>query len=90
MLCSEAELGIGEDAGTILLLDATAAPGADLVAHLGLDDVVLEVEITPNRPDCLSLPGHRARGRGAHPRPAACRRPPRWPSSTRRPTRSPR
>jgi phenylalanyl-tRNA synthetase beta chain len=57
MLCSEAELGIGEDAGAILLLDEAAAPGADLVAHLGLDDVVLEVEITPNRPDCLSVLG---------------------------------
>jgi phenylalanyl-tRNA synthetase beta chain len=57
MLCSEAELGTGEDAGTILLLDETAVPGADLVAHLGLDDVVLEVEITPNRPDCLSVLG---------------------------------
>jgi len=31
--------------------------GADLVTHLGLDDHVLEVEITPNRPDCLSVVG---------------------------------
>src|SRR5256886_2153219 len=55
MLCSERELGIGEehDAG-ILLLDG-ARPGADLVATLGLDDHVLDVEITPNRPDCLSI-----------------------------------
>jgi phenylalanyl-tRNA synthetase beta chain len=57
MLCSERELGIGEEheAG-ILLLDG-ARPGADLVATLGLDDHVLEVEITPNRPDCLSIVG---------------------------------
>src|SRR6267378_613111 len=57
MLCSERELGIGEehDAG-ILLLDG-ARPGADLVAALGLDDHVLDVEITPNRPDCLSIVG---------------------------------
>src|SRR6266850_2571673 len=57
MLCSERELGIGEehDAG-ILLLDG-ARPGADLVATLGLDDHVLDVEITPNRPDCLSIVG---------------------------------
>src|SRR5438093_2411866 len=49
MLCSEQELGIGEehDAG-ILLLDG-ARPGTDLIAALGLDDHVLEVEITPNR-----------------------------------------
>ena len=57
MLCSEQELGIGEehDAG-ILLLDG-ARPGTDLIAALGLDDHVLEVEITPNRPDCLSVMG---------------------------------
>jgi phenylalanyl-tRNA synthetase beta chain len=57
MLCSERELGLGEEheAG-VLLLDG-ARPGADLVATLGLDDHVLEVEITPNRPDCLSIAG---------------------------------
>jgi phenylalanyl-tRNA synthetase beta chain len=57
MLCSERELGLGEEheAG-ILLLDG-ARPGADLIATLGLDDHVLEVEITPNRPDCLSIVG---------------------------------
>src|SRR5437870_11005205 len=55
MLCSERELGIGEehDAG-ILLLDG-ARPGADLVATLGLADHVLDGEIPPNRPDCLAL-----------------------------------
>ena len=58
MLCSERELGLGEEheAG-ILALEADAPPGADLVTHLRLDDVVLEVEITPNRPDCLSVVG---------------------------------
>jgi phenylalanyl-tRNA synthetase beta chain len=57
MLCSERELGIGEEheAGILLLDDAR--PGADLVAALGLDDHVLEIEITPNRPDCLSVVG---------------------------------
>jgi phenylalanyl-tRNA synthetase beta chain len=57
MLCSEAELGIGDDAGTILLFGGEVPVGADLVARLGLDDVVLEVEVTPNRPDCLSVLG---------------------------------
>ena len=57
MLCSEAELGIGEEAAGILLLSEDAEPGADLVAYLGLEDWVLEVEITPNRPDCLSVVG---------------------------------
>jgi phenylalanyl-tRNA synthetase beta chain len=58
MLCSERELGLGEEheAG-LLALDADAPLGADLVAHLGLDDRVLEIEITPNRPDCLSVLG---------------------------------
>jgi phenylalanyl-tRNA synthetase beta chain len=57
MLCSERELGIGDEHETgILLLDG-ARPGADLVATLGLDDHMLEVEITPNRPDCLSIVG---------------------------------
>ena len=57
MLCSERELGIGEehDAGIVEVADAR--PGADLVASLGLDDHVLEVEVTPNRPDCLSVLG---------------------------------
>jgi len=57
MLCSEKELGIGDDAAGILLLPHDAPLGADLVAYLGLDDWVLEVEITPNRPDCLSVVG---------------------------------
>jgi phenylalanyl-tRNA synthetase beta chain len=58
MLCSERELGLGDEheAG-VLALDADAPPGADLVDHLGLDDRVLEIEITPNRPDCLSVLG---------------------------------
>ena len=57
MLCSEAELGLGEDAGGILLLGGAAPVGGDLVSHLGLDDTLLEVEVTPNRPDCLSVAG---------------------------------
>jgi phenylalanyl-tRNA synthetase beta chain len=58
MLCSERELGLGDEheAG-VLALDADAPLGADVVAHLGLDDRVLEIEITPNRPDCLSVLG---------------------------------
>ena len=58
MLCSERELGLGDEheAG-VLALETDAPLGADLVSHLGLDDVVLEIEITPNRPDCLSVVG---------------------------------
>ena len=57
MLCSEAELGTGDDASGILLLGVDAPVGADLVSHLGLDDAILEVEVTPNRPDCLAIVG---------------------------------
>ena len=57
MLCSERELGLGEEHEAGILEVAEAKPGADLVAALGLDDHVLEVEITPNRPDCLSVFG---------------------------------
>src|SRR5262245_24386288 len=57
MLCSEAELGVGEDANGLLLLGADAPVGADLVSHLGLDDAILDVEATPNRPDCLAIVG---------------------------------
>src|SRR5262249_44840959 len=55
MLCSERELGLGEEheAG-LLRLDATAPLGADLVSPLGLDDHLLEIEITPNRPNSPS------------------------------------
>jgi len=57
MLCSEKELGIGDDAEGILLLASDAPLGSDLVTYLGLDDFILEVEVTPNRPDCLSVVG---------------------------------
>src|SRR2546427_7231904 len=57
-LCSERELGFGlEHEAGIFVLDGDAPLGADLIAHLGLDDHVLDVEPTPNRPDCLSVLG---------------------------------
>ncbi|MEA4882509.1 MAG: phenylalanine--tRNA ligase subunit beta [Clostridia bacterium] len=57
MLCSARELGISTDASGILLLPPDVAPGADVVEALGLADTVLELEITPNRPDCLCMVG---------------------------------
>jgi phenylalanyl-tRNA synthetase beta chain len=57
MLCSEVELGIGEDGAGILILPPDAAVGADLARHVGLLDEVLEVNVTPNRPDALSHAG---------------------------------
>ncbi len=55
MVCSALELGIGDDHHGILVLDEDAAPGMPLVHHLG--DAVLDVDVTPNRPDCLSVLG---------------------------------
>ena len=57
MLCSAQELGIGEEADGILDLEADAPLGTDLVEWLGLDDVVIEVGLTPNRGDCLCIAG---------------------------------
>lgn len=57
MLCSAQELGLGEEADGILELDAGAPLGMDLVAWLELDDVVMEVGLTPNRGDCLCIAG---------------------------------
>jgi phenylalanyl-tRNA synthetase beta chain len=57
MLCSEVELGIGEGVDGILVLSSPAHPGADLMSLLGVLDEVLEVNVTPNRPDALSHVG---------------------------------
>ena len=57
MLCSEVELGSGEDTAGILILPSDAPVGADLARHIGLLDEVLEVNVTPNRPDALSHAG---------------------------------
>ena len=57
MLCSEKELGLSEDAAGLMELSPDTPLGTSLSEALGLDDVVFELEITPNRPDCLSLIG---------------------------------
>ena len=57
MLCSEQELAISEEASGLMELPDDMQIGAPIVEALGLDDVVLELEITPNRPDCLSMIG---------------------------------
>ena len=57
MLCSAHELGLGEQGAGLLALDADAPLGTSLDEHLGLDDAVLDVKITPNRGDCLSALG---------------------------------
>jgi phenylalanyl-tRNA synthetase beta chain len=58
MLCSEAELGISESSdGIIVLPRGSMALGADFAGAVGLLDEVLEVNVTPNRPDALSHAG---------------------------------
>ena len=57
MLCSERELGLSQDHAAILALGADAPLGGDVAAYLHLDDTVLDVEVTPNRGDCLSVLG---------------------------------
>ena len=57
MICSQAELGLGPDAEGILVLPDELQVGAPFAAQVGLAEVVLDFEVTPNRPDCLSLLG---------------------------------
>ena len=54
MLCSPRELGLSDDHSGILQLDAGTAIGRPINEILPLSDTVLEIEVTPNRPDCLS------------------------------------
>jgi phenylalanyl-tRNA synthetase beta chain len=57
MLCSEQELGMAESADGLMVLPADATPGADIRDYLGLDDVSIELGLTPNRGDCLGIAG---------------------------------
>ena len=57
MLCSEAELGLAETSEGILELDKRTSLGADIGDLLGIRDTILELSITPNRGDCLSIVG---------------------------------
>jgi len=57
MLCSEKELGFSEDAAGLMDLSSELKAGTPLAEALGLDDTVLDIDLTPNRPDCLSILG---------------------------------
>ena len=57
MMCSEAELGLSSESDGIMILDDAYPLGESYAKTCGLDDVVYELEITPNRPDCLSIIG---------------------------------
>jgi len=69
MLCSARELGLGDDHAGILELPADAPLGTDVREVLGLDDVVFDLAITPNRPDALASSGSPA----ISPRTSTCR-----------------
>ncbi|TLM99054.1 MAG: phenylalanine--tRNA ligase subunit beta, partial [Actinobacteria bacterium] len=76
MNCSARELGLGEDHEGLMILPADAPVGMAFSAYHGTADTVLELEVTPNRPDCLSVAGF-AREVGA-----VLGVPATWPAST--------
>ncbi|MBX3709285.1 MAG: phenylalanine--tRNA ligase subunit beta [Gammaproteobacteria bacterium] len=57
MLCSATELGLAEESQGLLALSQDAPIGQDLNSYLKLDDYVIDISITPNRGDCLSVRG---------------------------------
>jgi len=57
MICSEIELGIGEESEGIMILDQSLKTGETISSALDLKDYVLNLDLTPNRPDCLSMIG---------------------------------
>jgi phenylalanyl-tRNA synthetase beta chain len=57
MLCSARELGLSDDSSGLLELPGELTAGADLFKALALDDRILEVNVTPNRGDCMSIAG---------------------------------
>ncbi len=57
MLCSGRELGVGENHAGIWVLDAGTPLGASVQSVAGLEDTIFDIEITPNRPDGLSVVG---------------------------------
>jgi phenylalanyl-tRNA synthetase beta chain len=57
MLCSAKELNLTEDASGLMELPSDAPLGKSLAAYLGLPDTVLDIKLTPNRGDCLSVAG---------------------------------
>ncbi|WP_085033821.1 phenylalanine--tRNA ligase subunit beta [Ensifer aridi] len=57
MMCSEKELEISDDHTGIIDLPEDAPVGTSYAAYAGLDDPVIEINLTPNRPDCTSIHG---------------------------------
>lgn len=57
MLCSASEIGLIDEVDGLLALDSSLEVGADIADALQLRDVVLDIDLTPNRGDCLSMHG---------------------------------
>src|SRR5690606_27983369 len=57
MICSEQELGLSESHDGIIELAADAPVGEDIRQYLNLNDSIIDVDLTPNRADCLGLAG---------------------------------
>jgi len=57
MLCSAAELALSDDAAGLMELSTEGPVGVSLEVYLELDDVVFDIDLTPNRGDCLSIVG---------------------------------
>ena len=57
MLCSEKELGLAADANGLMELSIEASVGVDIRDYLSLNDSIIEVDLTPNRADCLCVEG---------------------------------
>lgn len=57
MLCSARELGLGDSHAGLLELPVELTPGADVREALGLDDQIIDIELTPNRGDCAGMTG---------------------------------
>jgi len=57
MLCSASELKLDDDASGLMELPEQATPGTSLIDFLQLDDQVIDIDLTPNRADCLSMQG---------------------------------
>ncbi len=57
MICSETELELGTDSAGIMVLDSGLTAGTGIIEALGLEECVLDIGVTPNRPDCLSVLG---------------------------------
>ena len=57
MLCSEKELGLAADANGLMELSIEAPVGVDIRDYLSLNDSIIEVDLTPNRADCLCVEG---------------------------------